>query len=375
MKYTTFVLTALLFVLTATLSSCKKTATSTDNPTPTINLSQVQISDLQLEETQYTNINIIHPIIINNIETQMGEIVVTVPTGTSLQLTPKTSNFTNIDFKVSPQLGVKQNFAGSTFLYTITSKTDASKEVHYTVRILEQQSQPVTAAITSFRFERSKNPTLSGDINAQLIIEGNGTLGKIFILLPVGTSFASLTPTIGFQGTSLLYTQDTSIPIGNVTSVYPATGTSIDFSYPKSFYAIVRSGSEVKAYDVIVDVVSPIVLNSTTVTTADVQAGSAQTVAATTFINRGNHPITIARVDHSDHVPAGISVVRGAAFVPSSGLLPGNSGNITATISAQTFPPGTYGVTATFRPRLKDYSEADNLLQAASLQITSTIRQ
>ncbi len=375
MKYTSLVLTALLFVFATTLPSCKKGGTDPVDPTTTINLSQVRINDLQLEETQYTNINIIHPIITNNIETQMGEIVVTVPAGTSLQLTPKTSNFTNNDFQVSPQLGVKQNFTGSTFLYTLTSKTDASKQVHYTVRIVEQQSQPVSATITSFRFERSKNPTLPGDINAQLIIEGNATLGKIFILLPVGTSFTSLTPTIGFQGTSLLYTQDPSIPIGNVTTVYPAAGTSIDFSYPKSFYAIVRSGTEVKAYDVIVDVVSPIVLNSTNVTTADVQAGSAQTVAATTFFNRGNHPITIAGVDHSAHIPAGISVVRGAAFVPSSGLLPGNSGNITANISAQTFPPGTYGVTATFRPRLKDHPEADNLLQAASLQITSTIRQ
>lgn len=256
MRHTGLLLTAVLLVFVITLSSCKKGGADPGNSTTTIDLLQVRLNDFQLVETQYTNINITHPVITNNVETQMGEIRVTVPAGTSLQLTPRTSNFTNNDFQLLPQLGVKQNFSGSTFLYTITSKTDASKQVHYTVRVVEEQVQPTAATITSFRFDKSKNPFLTADVNAQLIIEGTATLGKIFVFVPVGTSFASLTPTIGFQGTGLFYSQDPSVAPENVTTAYPASGTAIDFTYPKSFYAIVKSGSEVKAYTVIVDVIS-----------------------------------------------------------------------------------------------------------------------
>jgi hypothetical protein len=373
MKCTSYVLTVVLFLLLTTFSACKKSGTNPGTPTTTIDLSLARLNDFQLVETQYTNITITHPIISNGVETQMGEIRVTVPAGTSLQLTPKTSNFTNNDFQLSPQLGVMQNFSGSTFLYTITSKTNASKQVHYTVRIVEEQTQPAQAAITAFRFERSKNPSLPADINASLIIEGVATIGKIFVFVPVGTSFTSLTPTINFQGTGLFYSQDPTVIPENVTTVYPTSGTAIDFAYPKSFYAIVRSGTEVKTYNVIVDVQSPIQFDNAAVTTANVQAGAVRTAQAGTFLNRGNHPITLAAVDHNNHIPAGISVVRGAGFVPALGLLPGNRGNVTATISAQTFPPGTYSVTASFRPRFIDHPEADNLLQPASLQITSTI--
>ena len=59
---------------------------------------------------------------------------------------------------------------------------------------------------------------------------------------------------------------------------------------------------------------------------------------ATTFQNRGNHPITIASVAHSEHVPAGIQVVRGSGGVPNGGVLANNRGDVFATVSAQTFP-------------------------------------
>ena len=162
------------------------------------------MNDFQLVETAYASINITHPVISNGAETQPGVIRVTVPAGTPLQLTPKTSNFTDIGFTVSPQLGQPQNFLNRTVIYTITSKQDVSKQVHYAVTITEAGTQPNTGAtLTSFRFEKSKNPFLPSDIEATRIIEGVASLGKVFIFVPTGTSFASLTPNMNYQGTGV----------------------------------------------------------------------------------------------------------------------------------------------------------------------------
>lgn len=363
-----------LLLLCLSFLSCKKDPAKPEPETP-VDLSQVRMNDFQLVETAYSNIVVTHPVISNGAETQGGEIRITIPAGTSFQLTPKASNFTNADFTISPHLNQQQNFQNRTIIYTITSKKDASKRVHYAVTISEEPQQPVQTALTSFRFEKAKNPFLPADVEASRIIEGVATLGKVFVFVPEGTSFASLTPTMGFQGTGLFYSQDPNASPQASTTTYPAGGLAIDFAWPKVFYAIVKNGTDVKAYEVIVDVKSPIRFDNAVVTTPNVNAGGLHSVDVTQFLNVGNHPITLAAIEQTARIPAGTSAVRGGGFVPSGGLLPGQRSAANATISAQTWPPGTYGVTSVFKPRLKDHNEADNLLESASLKITTTIVQ
>jgi len=372
MKYAKPRLTVLLLFVAA-LFSCKKDPIKP--ATEIINLEQVRINDFQLEETTYSSIAITHPVITNGTETQGGEIRLTIPAGATFQLTPKLSNFTNNDFSITPQLNAKQNFSGRTIIYTISSKKDASKQVHYAVSITEDPVQSTQAALTSFRFEKAKNPFLAADVEAAKIIEGVATMGKVFVFVPAGTSFASLTPTIGFQGQGLFYSQDANTSPDKATTVYPTAGKAIDFTYPKVFYAIVKDGTTTKAYQVIVDVKSPIYFDDAALTLADVKAGTLHTVQATTFLNRGNHPISIIAVDHSNQLPIGSNAVRGAGFIPSGGLKPAERGNMQATISAQTWPVGSYSVTANFKPHLVGHTEADNLLESTPLRITSTIVQ
>ena len=372
MRYANLKIIALLLLFT-TIFSCRKDPA---NPvTGDVDLSQVRMNDFQLVETAYSSITVTHPVITNGVETQGGEIRLTIPTGTTFQLTPKVTNFTNSDFTLSPQLGVKQNFLGRTIIYTIISKKNASKQVHYAVSITEEQAQPTQTALTSFKFEKAKNPFLTADVEAARIIESVATIGKVFVFLPAGTSFSSLTPTIGFQGTSLFYSQDAASSPANATTVYPAAGMAIDFTWPKVFYAVVKNSTDVKTYEVIVDVKAPIRFDNAAVTTPNVQAGSLHSVQATTFLNVGNHPISLAAVDQSDHFPAGTSAVRGAGFIPSGGLKMGERANVMATISAQTWPVGTYAVTSTFKPKLFNHPEADDLLESTSLRITATIVQ
>lgn len=370
MRYTTLRVTAFLLLFT-TIFSCKKDPVT---PAPAdLDLSQVRLNDLALAETAYSTINVTHPVISNGVETQAGEIRITVPAGTGLQLTPKASNFTNSEFTVSPQLGVQQNFGGRTIIYTIASKKNAAKQVRYAVTISEAVQQPGQTSLTSFKFEKAKNPSLPADVQASRIIEGVGTLGKVFVFVPAGTSFASLTPTIGFSGTGLFYSQDPNAAPELSTTAYPAAGTAIDFAWPKVFYAVVKNGTDVKTYEVIVDVRIPIQFDNTNVTTLNVNAGGVHSTDVTQFLNVGNHPITLAGVDQTAQVPTGTAAVRGAGFIPSGGLLPGQRGTVTATISAQTWPPGTYAVTSVFRPRLLNHGEADTFLESSSLRITSTI--
>ncbi len=370
MRYTSPRVTALL-LLVITIFSCKK-----DPAAPVaIDLTQVRLNDFKLMETAYTNIAVTHPVITNGMETQGGEIRIIVPAGSALQLTPGLSNFTDSEFTISPQLGVQQNFSSRTIIYTITSKKDAAKRVRYAVTISEAVQQPAQTALTSFKFEKAKNPFLPADVEASRIIEGVGTLGKVFVLVPGGTSFASLTPAIGYSGTGLFYSQDPNAAPELSTTAYPAAGTAIDFTWPKVFYAVVKNGTETKTYEVIVDVKSPIKFDNTAVTTLDVNAGGVHTTDVAHFLNVGNHPITLASVEQTAQLPAGTTAVRGAGLIPSGGLLPGQRATATATVSAQTWPPGTYGVTAVFKPQLRNHNEANNLLESASLRITTTIVQ
>ncbi|RYZ45565.1 MAG: hypothetical protein EOO14_25575, partial [Chitinophagaceae bacterium] len=322
------------------LTACKKDPVAP----PTVDLSVALLENFQLEETDIISIDITHPVLSNGVETVSGNIDVTVHRGIALtSLTPKASNFANNDFTISPALGQSQNFANRIVLYSIASKTDPSKRVRYTVTITEASPEPdPEAALTSFRFEKTKNPFLPADVEAARIIEGVGTIGKVFVFVPEGTPFSDLTPTIGFSGTGLFYMLDAAGIPQQATKVYPTGGLSVDFAYPKVFYAVVKSGTTVKTYNVIVDVKAPIQFDNTAVTTADAQVGAVRFIQATTFQNRGNHPISIASVGHIDHLPAGIQVVRGSGGVPNGGVLANNRGDVFATISAQTFPAGTY---------------------------------
>lgn len=371
MPHTTWKWAIALFLF-ASLTACKK-----DPVTPTtIDLAQVLLEDFQLQESNYIGISLTHPILSNGVETRQGEIRVTVPRGTALtSLTPKTSNFSNNDFTVSPQLGQAQNFQNRVQVYSIASKKDAAKRVHYVVTIVEAPVQPdAEPALTAFRFEKAKNPFLPANVEASRIIDGVATIGKVFVFVPAGTAFSSLTPTMSFTGTGLFYLQDdTGVP-EQTTAVYPTAGLAIDFTYPKVFYAVVKSGAKVKTYNVIVDVKAPIHFDNAAVTTPDAPVGAVRFLQ-TTFQNRGNHPITIAGVAHSEHVPAGIQVVRGSGGVPNGGVLANNRGDVFATVSAQTFPVGTYEVTATFKPRLVGHDEADDLLEATPLRMKTTIVQ
>jgi hypothetical protein len=353
--------------------SCKKND-STDNTKP-IDLNQARLNDFKLMETIYSDIDISHPELHNGTETKRGRIQVKIPKGsTQLNLTPAISNFTSDAFTITPRLGEMQNFLSKTITYTIASRDNPEKKVHYDVSIVEEDGPVNTQArITGFKFEKQKNPALPADIEAAKIVEGVGTIGKIYVFVPVGTNFSNLTATMQFDGQGLYYTQDANSVPENSTTIYPAAGMSVDFAYPKQFFAVVKAGQMTKTYEVIVDVRNPIKFEEAIVTTADAVRGGIRFISATSFTNQGNHPMMLSVIEHSGQVPAGTNVIRASAGIPSFGLNPNESTVVNATISAQTYPAGSYSVISSFKPKIYHEPDADEFMESSSVTINTTI--
>lgn len=346
MRFTSFAMAALLLQLFI-FSGCKK-STQPQPPTP-IDLSTIKISDFRFSELNYSSIDINHPTVINGIETEPGLITIRIPrANTGLQLTPLVSNFQKKGYSITPQLGVKTDFLYKEMLYTITSASDPQKKINYRVTVQEEAGTG-TLAVTNFRFLKSMNAQLSEDISAVQINQDNGTIGKIYVLVPAGTHFGALTPVIEHNGEQVSYTQTAFQIPSNNKPIYPHTGLSIDFAYPKGFYISVKRGAEVITYSVIVDVEKPIVFLNDHVIMSGLQSGITQTIKVGELYNRGNRPITITQLAHSDHVPYG-SGLQTFVTMPAGGLLPGQKVDVNTTLTAGFFDPGTYEVKASMRP-------------------------
>jgi hypothetical protein len=365
MRFSSIAMAALLLQLFI-FSGCKKN--TQPQPQLPVDISTIKINDFRFSEVNYSSIDIDQPTVVNGIETEPGQITIRIPRGnTGLQLTPLVSNFQKQGYSIAPQLGVKTDFLYKEQLYTITSASDPQKKINYRVTV---QEEPIagTLAVTGFRFLKSKNAQLSEDISAVQIIHGNGSIGKIHVVVPADTHFGALTPVIEHNGEQIVYTQNAFEVPANSTTVYPHTGLSIDFAYPKGFYIAVKRGGEVMTYSVIVDVEKPIVFVDDHVIMSGLQSGITQTVKVGELYNRGNRPITITQLTHSDHIPQG-SDLRTFVTMPSGGLLPGQKIDVKTTLQEGFFDPGTYEVKASLRPAFFQEPEMQQFLQPSFFKL------
>lgn len=341
------------------LQGCKKPKPIEEQP---VDLASIKINDFRFTEVNYSSINIDHPVVVDGVETEFGRITVKIPRGnTGLQLTALVSNFQKQGFSIAPQLGVKTDYLYKEILYTIMSQSEPQKIIHYWVMV-QEEAEAGPLAITQVRFLKSMNAQLSDDVVAAQILHENSSIGKIHLFVPAGTHFGALTAVIDHNGDEIRYTQSAfEVPV-NSTTVYPHTGLSLDLAYPKGFYVAVKRGMEVKTYSIIVDVVKPAVFVNDHVTITGLQAGVTQTVKVGELYNRGNRPISITQITHSDQVPYGSSL-RTFVAIPSGGLLPGEKTDITTTLTSGFFFPGTYEVKASMRSSFFQEPEMQNFLQ------------
>lgn len=339
-----------------------------------------KLTDFKLSELDYKSIDILQPEITAGVETKFGEIRITIPYSISYTgLSLKEVNFDSSKFTVFPEIGTKQLFSEKDpIIYTISSKKNTKAAINYKVFVIKEAApQPEILQITSFKFEKSKNPALTADIEAEKIGTESGWK-QIFIFVPPGTDLTNLIPTITFKGKHLL----TTLPNLQHFGEYVA-GTPVDFKYPKRFPLVVvqdASLSNTVQYDVIVDVKNPIKFVTNPLVINNIAKNKDFFGPVGTFINQGNHLITSFAPTYKNKIPMisnGINIGLISLTIPGGGLKPGESSDIkfslNKTLSSQ-LPVGAYKFTSVHPPGFTEILswplDAEKLLLPSELDIT-----
>lgn len=381
----------LTVMVVSTLSNCDNGSNPGPQlPAPPIVEDAVDLEDAKLTsfrlmevDAPHVEVEIIHPMIVNGVETRFGEIKVIVTkefdfVSYSLKEVP----FDQGKFSISPAVGERAALSTTApTLYTVKSKSNPNKTLHYNVlKVVKPLATELK--VTSFRFEKRKNPDLAADIEAEKI-EAEGQFRRIFIFVPVGTDFTNLTPSISFEGAKLLYTTSSA-----VDQDYPTNGASIDFKYPKTFRLKVSSGISGlvdQLYDVIVDVKNPLKFDANPIVVPDIISGSAFSGTIGSFTNQGNHLLTSFSPTYASiNLPIGINRLGLVSLtIPGGGLEPGKSSDVSYALLAthsSSFPTGTYQFTTTVQPgfvsilTLTTPTETSTLLTPSSVDITVNLK-
>nr|WP_294906991.1 hypothetical protein [uncultured Lacibacter sp.] len=289
-----------------------------------------------------------------------------IPYGsTGLQLTPLVSNFEKQGFTISPQLGVKTDYLNKEVVYTISSTQNPQQKVRY--KVVVQQAEPGPLQLTNVKFLQSKNAQLNADVAAAHVLHGSGSIGKVYVFVPAGTDFRTLTASLEHNGEEVVFTQNAADVPANSSTVYPQNGQQLDLAYPKGFYVAVKRGNETVTYSIVVDVAKPIEFTQSFVT-LDLAAGANHNLKAGEVVNKGNRPLTITQIVHTDPSPAN-SPLRTFVLIPSGGLLPGAKADVMTSFDASFLPAGTYEITARMRPNFVMENEVQTLLQPSNFAL------
>lgn len=351
---------ALQLISLFTITSCQ-TEDSKAAPTNP-DLENAQLKNFPLSEISYLNIKIIHPEIVDGDEKKYGEIEITIPgMQETFMLSLKQFDLDNNKYSISPSIGVQRDFSKGAVTYTISSNFQKDKSVHYNVKIVAD-AVPVNlnSKVTGFSFEKSKNPYFDSTIDALKIIEyDNYSENAIYILVPTGTDFTKLTPTIAFDAAKLYYSSGTDF------KPYTSNNMVIDFKYPKRFYLQAENSNGVKSkiYNVIVDVKDPIKFEQLPVITPNVKAGNGSSTeyfsGVGIWMNQGNHPIRGMAVENYknktypfDNYTGDANIITAILSNPvggTEGVLPGEKGDVNVTVKKVSIA-GKYKTTAVFAP-------------------------
>ncbi len=364
--------------------------------TPNDILSNARLEDFAFNEVDYLDIEITHPVIENGEEVDAGEIKITVPySQQSLMLSLAEFALDDDRYSISPLAGIQQDFSDGPVTYTITAHTETgNREVRYEVSVV-YGGDPfyANALITGFKFEKSKNPALTETIDALKIVKYESSFeGAIYVLVPPGTDFSTLVPTITYDAAKLTYNTDGAFV------AYPASNLTVDFRYPKQFHLQAENslGEKSVVYKVIVDVVEPIQFSADEVVTTNVKKGDGINTTffpnIITWKNVGNHPITgMAAADYKDRTfpvvgyPENTNIITAILVNQNGGtpgILPGESGQVSVTVK-RTPVTGLFTTTVIFKPtfefpsnRISNWQVGDrteDLFAPAELLIKSTV--
>ncbi len=342
------------FILVALILGCESDNSEPIDPKEETNLEEAMLTDFPLKEIEYLDINITQPKIENNEALNEGEIIITLPhTVTSPLLTLKSVNIDLDRFNVFPSVGIQELFSTTDFTkYTITSKSDVEKEIHYNVKIvIAPTPEEERLFISSFELLANDNSAFT-DIN--LIKEARPSLradSLLICLFSKTVDFSDITPAIKYNGSKIQYRVN-----DEDFEDYPIeTGKSIDFKYPNTVDFKISNAMDSKSvtYRIMVDTQHPISFTVQELLIPDLNLGDTYTGAGVaTWTNAGNYPISAMSPNEYTNVitPAtGLDNILMATLSVSEGrnVDPGESGTINVVIT-NTPQVGQYEAIALF---------------------------
>lgn len=291
-----------LLLLNLCITSCGSDDDSIhEEHASSVDFEKAQLFDFYLSEVDedlIEGISIKQPTMIDGIPQNKGEIKIELAYTVISKFSLKQVDFNTSDFSISPAIGKQSILPGKRITYTITSskETEVSLEYDVLVIIKELHSGQEKLAINSFSFLNTHNPDLTENVSSTEIREhssGNQYDATILMIVPQGTNFSNLVPTIDFEGNSITYKTN----VGDSENFIEFTpGTFLDFKYPNQIAVRVHNSdqSEFKEYRVLVDVKNPIVFEETSaiLNNGDVVFEFHAFNNVIGFTNYGNYPIT-----------------------------------------------------------------------------------
>ncbi len=310
--YTRFFLILVFIITNSVYISCSSSDDSiVDDPGSSVNFENALLKTFPLSEVDpgsEERFSTEQPTLVNGVPQNKGKITIQISYTEVSKFSLKQVEFNSSDFSISPEVGEPSIIPNQIITYTITSTKDSSISLQYDVLVTIKEVNPgdEMLGITSFRFLKDNNSTLDKDINSFEIREENTVPhirnARIAIVVPPGTDFSNLTPTINFKGSSLTYHTDTD---GNDSDFKEFTNeTSLDFKYPNIITFRIYNSNKSKSYTVpiYVDVKNPIVFDESRVTLNNGNTVSRDNLFdnVVEFTNQGNYPITASRINASE---------------------------------------------------------------------------
>ncbi|MEP0214144.1 MAG: hypothetical protein ABJD66_13060, partial [Cellulophaga sp.] len=307
------------------ISSCSSNDDSPEKqePSEAISLEKTKLTDFPLAEVAYLNITIEHPVVENNEEVEEGEIVIFLPhTVSSRTFSLKSTNLNTNNFDVFPSVGTQQLFSETeTVKYTITSKSNLEKSVHYNVKIvIAAAPQEEKLAIVDFELLANDNSSYT---NIDFVKEAKQQTvdSLLFCLFPASIDFSDLSPAIKYNGSIIEY----QVNDEGYKEYVVSTGERINFKYPNvvDFKISNKDNTKSVVYRIIVDIDRPIVLDKEEITTINIKKGSTYNgTNLATWTNKGNYPITTMSQNEYTNVvtpAAGINNIFALTLSKNSG--------------------------------------------------------
>ncbi|WP_276483732.1 hypothetical protein [Paraflavitalea pollutisoli] len=380
-----------LVLFAISLTHCSKNNTPAVPATP--DLKELLLKDFPLSEVTYRDISITDPVIENGQEKTPGKILISIPySHRSLQVSLKQFDSKDGRYAISPSIGVAQNFANSPITYTVSFNSNPALKLRYQVTVVyggEPYSEK--ANIIGFSFEKSQNPALGATIEATKVVDyENSSEAAIYVIVPAGTDFSKLVPTVTYEAAKLYYRTDGSLE-------YYKPGAVVNFKYPARYQLQAENslGVKSKLYEVIVDVKDPIQFEQTSFITQKVKTGNGSNsqlfANAITWTNVGNRPITaMLPAEYIEKtllvgMSPTLNVITTNLVNPVSGtigVLPGEKGKADVKV-LQTSQQASFTTKAIFKPvfrfdnqvitALPSPNRVEALYNPVSITINSTV--